>query len=284
MRKNAIVRIVLYSLVVLVLGSVLMVGILVHSFASHSFFWGSSQIIDGNVASSGEVSASGIRELEVQWVAGSVTIQPGDTQTIQFSETPTHGSTMVWKQTGDKLVLQFAQKSWRLYFGFPIRRHSKDLVITVPRDWNPDEVKIDTVSADVNISQLNVREVDVNGVRANSNLERCKVEQLSVESVSGNTRFTGELNQLECKAVSGSCSAVLSNVPREIDISGVSGDLNLTLPENCGFNVRMDSLSGNFSSDFATSKSGRDYYFGDGRCQIEFNGLSGSVTVRKAVS
>ena len=62
----------------------------------------------------------------------------------------------------------------------------------------------------------------------------------------------------------------------------VSGDLDLTLPENSGFTLSLDALSGNFRSTFPTTAQGNTYVCGDGSCRITVSALSGDVTINKA--
>lgn len=60
-----------------------------------------------------------------------------------------------------------------------------------------------------------------------------------------------------------------------------SGSLTLVLPEDCGFTVSLDSLSGRFSSDFATTTQNGRHIYGDGSCKINVSSMSGGVTIRK---
>lgn len=82
------------------------------------------------------MEASLVHNIEIDWAAGSITVQPGDTDKIIFSETEVREENlkMVWKQSGDKLVIQFCKDNfnWNGFnFGSDL---SKDLIVTVPRD------------------------------------------------------------------------------------------------------------------------------------------------------
>lgn len=200
------------------------------------------------------------------------------------SLTANHTNPMVWKQNGDKLVIQFCEAKWVPFSGLRISSKRKNLVITVPRAWIADKIQIEAVSANVNVSNLTMKELEIDSVSGVCDLRGCTADKVSVETVSGDVKCTGSLGTLECEAVSADCTVSLNNAPQKISLESVSGDLDLTLPENSGFQVEMDNASGRFHSDFATNKNGKHYSYGDGSCKIEISGVSGDVTIHKAAS
>ena len=74
--------------------------------------------------------------------------------------------------------------------------------------------------------------------------------------------------------------AVLDNVPYEIDMDTASGCLELFLPKDAGFAVKMDTMSGKFDSDFPYSTKNGVYLSGDGACRINMSSMSGGVSIR----
>ncbi len=62
-------------------------------------------------------------------------------------------------------------------------------------------------------------------------------------------------------------------------MDSMSGDLNLTLPQDTGFRLKMDAMSSNFSSEFPTEKENGYHVCGDGRCRIHVSAMSGSVNI-----
>ncbi len=286
MKSNAVTRIILFSLVILVLGGVLIGTIFSDQFEKTDIFRnnGFTEISGGNVSSSGTIPAAQVTKLKIQWVAGSITIQPGDTDEITFSETANGEKPMVWKCDADELVIQFSENQWKLFGGIGRNRGRKDLVVTVPRQWVANEVKIEAVSADVKIADLSIGELNLDTVSGTTDVRGCTIDDVSLESVSGNIQYAGSLNRLEVDAVSANCAVSLSNLPQEISMEGVSGNMELTLPESCGFTLNMDKIKSNLTTDFAVIKNGKNYTFGDGSCKIEVNGVSGEVAIHKAAS
>lgn len=290
MNKNAIVRIVIWSIVILVLLTVLIAGL------SHNFFIplrisggsaGASDNIQMTAVDADEkatVSAAEIRSIDIDWVSGSVTIAPGDVQEITFCESAVSNDKyrMVWKQSGDKLTIQFCRDSDSLNFGIHLNDGDKNLLITVPRDWVCDSLEVDAASADLTVRDLTVREVEIDTASGTGRFDGCTVSSLDVDTASGDITFNGSLGELEFDAASAGFVGVLSNVPDRINVDSMSGDLDITLPEDAGFTVDMDTMSGDFSSDFPTTSKNGSHICADGRCKIIVSAMSGDVTIRKA--
>lgn len=291
MKGSAVTRIVLFSIAILLLISLLLAGLFAGKFPSSSFWSGifGKDTLDhsGTVASSGSVSADTVRNLQIDWVSGSITIQPGDTDTITFSEPGDipEDRKMVWKQSGDTLRIQFCRSTKDWSFGFSFGSDfiaHKDLLITVPADWFCGKLKIDSVSANLDVSGITAQKLSLDNVSGECEFRDCSVQEVDLGTVSGSLSFEGSLQELDFDTVSANCTAVLSNVPREIDLDSVSGDLRLTLPESAGFTARLDSASGNISTDFPTTVSRGAHICGDGNCEIDADTVSGDVFIYKA--
>ena len=102
---------------------------------------------------------------------------------------------------------------------------------------------------------------------------------MQVNTASGDLDYSGVLEKLELKGASADCNLRLSDAPAAIGMNTASGDLNLTLPDNCGFTLNRSSLSGAFQSDFATTTENDRIVCGDGACQITFSSLSGNINI-----
>ena len=107
------------------------------------------------------------------------------------------------------------------------------------------------------------------------------MEKLDLDTASGDVRFSGSLQQLDCDAASANIVLELTNVPGSIDLDTASGDLDVTLPGYAGFQVTLESLSGRFESDFDAVRRNGTYIWGDGKCRIDVAAMSGDVIVRK---
>lgn len=274
MKTNAIVRIVLLSIAIIVLLTILLVGIAAGMF----MFTGS----ETSTTSSGNVPAAEVRSISVDWAAGSITIRTADTNQITFTETGAEDSdVMVWRHAGDKLEIDYSEPQIGIRFG---NTSSKHLLIEVPRDWSLNELEIEAASADLDVDSLLIATVDFDGASGYCRFQDCTVDVLDVDTASGNIQFIGTLNVLECDAASADCDITLTNSPSRIDMDMASGDLTLALPEDCGFTAELEGLSGSIESEFDTTVRSGTHVYGDGSCRISVSALSGDISIRKNIS
>ena len=230
------------------------------------------------------LDAASIREIEIEWAAGSIRIQPKDITEIRIAEKGVNQSEkpMVWKVRDGKLAIQFAENmKISLGTGLNWGDFSKELIIEVPADWQCNSLEVTAAVASLEVSNLTIREMEFDGASGTCVFDNCNVEKLDLDTASGDVRFTGSLQQLDCDAASADIVLELGNVPRSIDMDTASGDLDLTLPADAGFTVSMDTMSGDFDSDFKTTSRNGSYVAGNGRCRIDVDAMSGDVIIRK---
>ena len=242
-------------------------------------------MVSGDGDNKDTFKASSIRELEIEWAAGEILIQPGPSDQIIVKE---DGVTedkyaMVLRQEGNSLEIRYCREAFGQGFGISFGKElKKDLTIYVPADWYCDSLEIDAASATVEINDLNIGEVEFDGASGTCEFENCTVYELNIDTASGDVRFTGSLNILDCNAASASVYAAFSNIPNHLDMDMMSGNLELTLPDEAGFTLRMDTMSEHFSSEFQTELKNGSYVSGDGFCRINIDALSGDVIIHKA--
>lgn len=293
MKTNAIIRIILFSLAIFLLLGVLGMGLGITAYLGYF----SGETHQNAIQNSDEIQLNSfsamdgmetctadptkIRKIEIEWAAGSITIEPAeDTAEIRIGESPVDKEKykMVCRQSGDKLTIQFCGGSMK-FPSFGLNCSSKDLYIQVPSGWFCDTLEIDSASADVKILDMGIGELDFDGASGNCTLENCTVSQLNVDAASGDLNFSGVLDVLDFDGASADCTLVLSNCPRHIDLDGMSGKLDITLPSDCGFTANTNGLSCDFSTDFVTTVRNGSHCHGDGSCRIELEALSGSVSI-----
>lgn len=224
-------------------------------------------------------SAGDIREIEIDWVSGEIQIIPTGIDHIKVNETAAHANTeaMLCRKDGDTLKISFCKGELASLKGIG----SKDLTIQVPKGWACRKLEIDAVSPKISIQGLTADEVDLDTAGGESRFDSCTLGKLDADTASGNLYFTGTLENLEYDSASGSVEAEFDNVPTKISMDTASGSLSLKLPKGAGFAVALDSLSGKLDSDFPTTLDGDRYLCGDGACKIEMESLSGGVTVNQ---
>ena len=290
MKRNAIARIILFSLGIIILVGILGASILVKTYMADYRTEEHREeeyhpIASDEAVNQGIVKAA-IRNIEIDWVSGSITVEPDAAcSDIVISETGTVDKKyqMVYSTSGDTLKIQYCKDGIKFpSFGITINDSiNKDLIIRVPESWTCDTLEIDTASAEVNLSNLIISEFDFDGASGICTISNCHVDTMDLDTASGDIIFEGTLDHLDCDAASASCHISVSNKPNSIDIDTASGDLELTLPEDCGFSCKMDTLSGRFNSDFDTASFDGRHVYGDGHCQISVSAMSGDVNIQK---
>lgn len=273
MKGKAIARIVLFSMIALVLLCVLLAGLGLSSFAKPV----SSQIVSvQSTGSEHEFAPGEVSSIFISWASGDIDIQPADQDTVTVSEERSGGSSMVVHHRGSKLEIEAGESKWGLVFG---KSNQKNLTVRLPRDWLCQSLEISAAAADIRVDGLPITNVVLKTASGNCAFTDCAVEKMQVNAVSGDLDYSGVLKKLELKGASADCNLWLSDAPAAIGMNTASGDLNLTLPDNCGFTLNRSSLSGAFQSDFATTTENDKIVCGDGTCQITFSSLSGNINI-----
>lgn len=285
MKRNAILRIVLYSIAILVLSGILLAGLGVGVYMIRDTGIQSDTMIVDGTQSSSAVKASEITDLEIAWVSGTITITPNagsDQIIIVDSPVSDEKYAMQLTQSGRKLKIEFSEEDLIHSFGIHSNNAiSKDLSIAVPADWVCEELTIEAASANVTVSDLTIGNVEFDGASGLCNFTNCQIGTLSVDTASGDVTFSGTLEELDFDAMSACFYATLTNVPSRMDMDTMSGDLDVTLPEDCGFTLNLDAMSSDFSSDFPTTMENGSHVCGDGACRINVSAMSGDVAIHK---
>lgn len=259
MKRNAIARIILYSIIAVVLSGLLLGGLA-------KDFWGIHLGIGGTTVE-GEVTfeSSVIENIEIDWAAGSVLIKAADTDSITVSEVaPENSKYKMTYQISDNhtLKLDYASGTFSIGFGnwsLP----SKDLIITVPQDWICGELEIDGAALEIQVDGFEIQKIDLDGAGIS-------------------LRFNGTFQELNCDGAG--CKLELTSFccPTAIDLDGAGCELALVLPFRAGFQVDTDGLGCSFQSDLPYSVNDGCYIYGDKQCKINVSGLGCSVTIEEA--
>lgn len=288
MKTNAIVRIILFSLAIIILSGIFL-GVLVFDMFR---FDSNVQIEQGDKVETLEqidieYFTPDIRNIEIDWVAGNIIFQkePYATEITVHEISPVGCEyVMVCKQSGQTLKIQYSEDSTFQFPSFGVDIDiSKDLVISVPADWECGSLEIDTAAAEVVINDLTIGEFDFDGASGVCEIINCNVRELNIDTASGDVHFSGILETLDCDAASADCTIEVTNIPRSIKLDGMSGDLELILPPDAGFICELDTMSGTFDSDFKFQTHNDTYVCGDGACKIKVSAMSGAVSILKGI-
>ncbi len=261
----------------------------------------------------GEINADGVKRIEVQWTAGSVTLRPYSGKTIRLTEPQglTENERLRWRLDGGTLRIRTRRSS---LFGLG-KTTGKPLEILIPDTFlaetasaaNLESLSLETVSADISFSlegyalsscklltvsggidagRCRIGTMNVESVSGNIRLSDCASETLTLETVSGEVSFGGAVavtQRLSFESVSGTFSGALSAAPNQLSCDTTSGDITLALPSSAGFTAELSSVSGDLRTEnFAdVTQTGKNAVLvGSGEAKFRFDSVSGNVRLR----
>ena len=234
-RQSAIIRIIAWSIAVIALSAVLILGMTgrlsIRSFAGFSGYTYSNG--DKYKAGGASIDADKVDKVEIDWISGNVSVEAYDGDTIQFKEKNAEklkeNEKLHYYNDHGTLKIEF-KKSERKLFSTSGFKKDKELIVRIPQK-ELDGISVDTVSANVTVSRITA-------------------ESLIIDTTSGDIRVDGSFEEIDLDTVSGEFLAELLRCPDEIKTDSVSGDVTIRIPDNEGFTYKKDSVSGSFECDF----------------------------------
>lgn len=289
MKASAVIRIIALSILVIMLSVFLIRGIESDTYGFPFNFIKIGGITMGYddkdyAIGGGKVSANGISDIDINWVAGEVKTELYDGSDIEIEETSDktidEDKRLRYKVEQEKLIINY-QKSGVINFGIKVGSLNKRLTIRIPRSMAVDVLDIDSVSADVYVKDIKGRNIDCENVSGDLSLESATFESVDFESVSGSMYISGDFKEIDCESVSGDIKVSPEGRPNKLDIETVSGDIRVELFENDGFNARLDSVSGKLRCSFPASMEKKSAIYKNGGADFNFYSVSGDVEIIK---
>ncbi|MEG2007498.1 MAG: DUF4097 family beta strand repeat-containing protein [Oscillospiraceae bacterium] len=218
--------------------------------------------LENDYSPSGEyaVSAKGVSSLCIEWVAGEVEIEPWDGDDIVFSENSTEEITeeyaLSWSGRGDTLRISCCDGTD--CDGLP----EKNLLVLIPRALAE---KLGSLKCDF--------------AAASADIEGLAAENVLISTVSGEVDFSGAAEKLALSSVSGEVGLELKRLPSDLSIDSVSADIDLELPEDAGFRLNFDTVTGKIQSEQDLTAVGDCYTVGDGKANFNISTVSASLKI-----
>lgn len=140
-----------------------------------------------------------------------------------------------------------------------------------------------TTSGDVHCPQVRCGICQVESISGDVELSG-SVSRLQLQTVSGDCTFSGSADQVTAKTTSGDHCLRMENVPLQMEITTVSGDTRLYLPDNDGFHLHYQRISGDVRSDFnlktsLSDKSGTAVYLTGANRYYRMQTVSGDLRI-----
>lgn len=247
--------------------------------------WHHGDALDGSYTG-GEirVPAESITALSIDWVAGDVKIMVTDGEEIVVTEHADRGIPAEYAlllEADNTLRIRYSNDVWG------IDMPEKDLTVLLPRTVaeNLTEVDLSGVSADFAVGKLTVRDAfsfDTTSGKLEMQSMNAPQAKATVSSVSGNVELDGSFREVKAGSTSGEIDLMLRNAPAAVEVSTVSGEVDVELPAGTGFTLDYSTVSGELECDFPLTKSvDGKYVCGDGACRMEIGTTSGSLSVER---
>lgn len=185
--------------------------------------------------------------LDIEWISGSVTVKTHAENTFSVSETADSDMSVQirlhWWLDGDTLRIRFC-KSGRIRPSF--LKFSKSLTVFVPEDFSADFVSVETVSADVDFSGIDVKNFSVSTTSGNVDCEVYGADSVYADTISGDINLNlKDASELYVSGTSGDVDVVTSGFTELFEFDTTSGDLNAVL--DSVKTVRCESTSGDIN-------------------------------------
>ena len=290
MKRNAIARIIIWSLVSVLLTSLLVVGI---SSSPSSFFTGdwSSGIIGVTYKNSARYNVGGgtvtdeFHSIKVNWTNGKINIEAYDGEDTVISETEVAEKENKLRWRVEDGVLKIQQMAAGMRFGLK-QTPKKTLTVKIPSNVAEGlkAVTSDSVSAEVTITGISASDkIEIDTVSGGANLKNIKTEKLDIDTVSGSIKAAGEFTELESDSVSGDVTISTATPLKKLDCDSTSGNISLTIPKDSGFTLKAATVSGDISCGLpAVSESKNRRVCGDGSADFETDTVSGDLIITSA--
>jgi len=123
------------------------------------------------------------------------------------------------------------------------------LDVYIPQDYR-ENIVIDTVSANVDISNLNINNFHCKTVSGDLRIESLILDNFALKTTSGNINIMDIAGNLRAESVSGNVNVGYEVFTHNIDIKTVSGDVKVNLPKNAGFYLKTNTFSGKVVTKF----------------------------------
>jgi lia operon protein LiaG len=236
-------------------------------------------------------SASGKIETRL---SGTVTINYPE-EAIPSLEVETRGRELkVWTERRQKMVLFFGYHSsdLMLELNLPAGYSGKLTIEAVSGDLAMEdrlvtELALRTTSGDFELKDIEAVKFNLKTTSGEVRARGLKTEEAEFSSVSGDIRIKGFEGDIALKNTSGETSLDYARFDNTVQISSISGDVRLGLPQTAEFRLNARSTSGNIDCDFPiamTASSGNrrsiEGTVGSGTNAVTIKTVSGDIDIK----
>lgn len=231
----------------------------------------------GYVSETFSVEPARVREIEVDWLGGSVMVVLTDDDSLSFAEMAYQDvpeeQRLSYALDGDTLKIDFC-RSGHLLSSSP----EKQLVLSIPRSLTLEKFEADTTAAAVNVTGLHMQTVDISTVSGGVDLA-AEAYEIDISTTGGCAAVDADFYQLDFSAVSGSLTLTMQRAA-EVDAETVSGGVTIHLPPSSyGFALDFETVSGTPEIAFDANGGDGHWTYGDKASTLNIDTASGNLSL-----
>ena len=231
----------------------------------------------GYVSETFSVEPARVREIEVDWLGGSVMVVLTDDDSLSFAE-------MAYQDVPEEQRLSYALDGDTLKIDFCRIGHllssspEKQLVLSIPRGLTLEKFEADTTAAAVNVTGLHTQTVDISTVSGNVDLA-AEAYEIDISTTGGCAAVDADFYQLDFSAVSGSLTLTMQRAAK-VDAETTSGGVTIHLPPSSyGFALDFETVSGTPEIAFDANGGDGHWTYGDKASTLTVDTASGNLSL-----
>ena len=231
----------------------------------------------GYVSETFSVEPARVREIEVDWLGGSVMVVLTDDDSLSFAEMAYQDvpeeQRLSYALDGDTLKIDFC-RSGHLLSSSP----EKQLVLSIPRGLTLEKFEADTTAAAVNVTGLHTQTVDISTVSGGVDLA-AEAYEIDISTTGGCAAVDADFYQLDFSAVSGSLTLTMQRAAK-VDAETTSGGVTIHLPPSSyGFALDFETVSGTPEIAFDANGGDGHWTYGDKASTLNIDTASGNLSL-----
>lgn len=253
----------------------------------------------GRAAGDCQVPAEAVSTIFVRWTSGAVEVEAWDGGDVRFAKEDDdwfdwslEDGALNISSTGGTLVLRLPGG---LLSSLHIETSSADVTVN---GVNLEELRIATISGDISAESLTGNTVYTGTTSGDIRIGGLTTDCLEISTTSGDVQgdafssyFTGNtvsgklkmtvqgVDEVWAGTTSGNIGLELYGAPGTVDVRSRSGDIDLALPEDLGFELTFDTVSGDADMEADCTRLNGVYTRNGGGCAIYAVTISGDLRV-----
>ena len=251
MKNNVNIRKIIIWLFVIAVASLTIATIAFFSTENYMVSFRDRNNFEGN--SIDEVRTFGIdqlKEIYIHSVSSDVSVFSTDEEDIKIHF---YGrSAFKSDKALPKLITNLEGSKLKIEIEYPkVLFYNANVVldIFIPQDYS-ENIIMDTVSADIDISNLGINNFQCKTVSGDLRIESLDLDNLILNTTSGYVNIIDFSGNLKADSVSGDINVGYRVFENNVDIKTISGKVKIDLPQNAEFYLKTNTVSGEVDTKF----------------------------------